>query len=363
LTNDAGFDGVAARSSNVAVGDNSPHLHSDDAQPATIEFTHFSPYVICGDPADDANPMTGDATNGFVVEGVAVSDVELQLSSDFGQSWLPAQKVGGKFRVDLTNDVKGRYGWRVKFAFAGKAGLDELQFTTTTQVSQAIYPRLSPAGSQVTFRATSQNVTPVLPNWALGDDAIGSVEAKELRSPNVKYRPRDKNNRFAYETTNNKPGQVVYRVTSTRGPLRSVAAAARYKIRVPAPEGCDFHLTVSTDAGKTWTKFATAETPDDNEFSSGWVYGTADIAAAKAHEALVRVNFYQGGYATGLFDAQFYGVHAVPQDGATSVIYGWREGDATKTHREEVPAGDRPHSFKVPTGEKIVDDFVRIEVK
>lgn len=49
--------------------------------------------------------------------------------------------------------------------------------------------------------------------------------------------------------------------------------------------------------------------------------------------------------------------------GTTNITYGWREGDAAKSHVEEIPAGDQPHSFKVPTGEKIIDDFVRIEVK
>src|SRR4029453_12611974 len=57
-------DGVVAASEELISGSQSPRLRSRDGAPAFVTFGHFSPYVICGDPADDANPMTGEATGG-----------------------------------------------------------------------------------------------------------------------------------------------------------------------------------------------------------------------------------------------------------------------------------------------------------
>jgi hypothetical protein len=156
---------------------------------------------------------------------------------------------------------------------------------------------------------------------------------------------------------------VIFPVHSAGGRLHLIHAAARYKLRVPPPDDCDYHLAVSTDGGTSWKAFAGADIPADNEFSSGWVFGTVDIAAAKRKDALVRVNFYQGGYQTGLIDVQIYGVHESPAAGATTATYGWREEDEAKTHVAKIPRGAPKHVFTVPTGEKIVDDFVRIEVK
>ncbi len=354
--------GDVVASANVTQQNDSPRLMSKDGKMANVVFRHFSPYVICGDPVDDANPMSGSATDGFVVQGSTNGKVELDISVDQGQSWQHVGAIEGQFRQDLTEQVKGRYGWQARFRFAGKAGLAEVQFVTITQVCQAIYPRLKPGGSTVTYRAASQEVIPVLPNFGLGEEDLSKFEVQELRSSNLTYAPRNRNSRSVYRTTNNKPASVVFRVDGRGSDLTEVRAAAQYTVRAPAPEGCDYHMEISTDGGKTWKKFAESEVPSDNEYSSGWMYGMADVASAKASEALVRVHFYQGGYTVGLVDAQFYGVNRAAAPQAAVITYGWKEGKAKKSHTEMISAGTATHKFTVPTGEKITDDFVRIEV-
>ena len=96
----------------------------------------------------------------------------------------------------MTDDVKGRYGWQVRFGWKGKGGLDALSFTTVTQVSQAIYPRLKPGGSAVTYRAASRAVVPVLPNFGASEEQVARFEEKSLRSPNVAYAPRSLKSRY-----------------------------------------------------------------------------------------------------------------------------------------------------------------------
>jgi hypothetical protein len=352
-------EGVHAQSDNVVRREKPPRLASGDGKEASIAFFHFSPYVICGDPADDANPMTGPASEGVVVSGETAGEVSIDASADGGQTWQVAGAVTGEFRRDLTDLVKGRYGWLIRFRWRGDAGLHRLQFNTTTQVSQTIYPRLKAEGCDVTYRCAARGVTPIRPNFGLPEVQIVAMEAKELRSPNVAYLGRGQKSRLAYQVQGAKPGEIVFRVASPR-PLLEIAAAARYSVRSPSPPECDFHLDVSTDGGRAWRRFAESDVPTDNEFSSGWVYGKTDVASANVNEALVRVHLYAGGYPTGLIDAEFFGIHQTPPPQPLELTYGWREDGQSKTHREAVPAGAAEHRFHIPTAKSIADEFVRL---
>ena len=324
-----------------------------------MTFQHFSPYVIAGKPADGANSMSGPATGGLVVAGEATGPVTLEVSIDQGQTWKSVGEMSGKFNKDLTDDVKGRYSWLVRLGWKAKGGLDALTFTTVTQVAQTIYPRLKPGGSAVTYRAASRAVAPVLPNFGATEEQIGRFEQKPLRSGNVVFTPRSPKSRFGYAVKSNKPGIVVFQVNAPAD-LLQVTAAAKFSVRSPSPEGCDFHLDLSTDGGKTWKPMGKANLPKDNDFSSGWVSGKADVAGTKT--ALVRVNLYASGYQTGMMNAEVYGIYRTPPPTPMKLTYGWKEGGAVKTHVENVPAGAKEHKFRVPTGAAITDDFVRMEV-
>jgi len=352
-------EGIVEQTSNVRGRGQSPKLHTPDGKPASVTFSHFSPYVICGDPADDANPMSGPATGGLVIAGTTVGEVRLEISTDQGQSWTAVGELKGDFEKDVTDVVKGHYGWQARFLWQQTAGLDAVKFTTVTQVCQTIYPRLKPGGSQVVYRAASRAVVPVLPNFGLKEEELGRLEDKSLRT-NLAYSARSKQQQVAYKTQNNKPASVVFKIESPE-PLVEVTAAARYGIRVPPPDKTDFHLDVSTDGGKTWELMGKAEPPADNEYSSGWMYGRADIAKPGVKSALVRATVYAGGYQTGVIEAQLYGLRKTAEPQGAKITYGWKEGGVAKSHVENVPAGAKEHPFKVPTGAAIVDDFVRIE--
>lgn len=359
LASDEYREGVHSQSTNVASQPISPRLASRDGKEAVVVFSHFSPYVICGDPQDDANPMSAPASDGVVASGEALGEVHVEVSADGGQTWGPAGIVTGAFRCDLTESLKGRYGWLIRFRWRGAAGLDRLEFTTTTQVSQTIYPRLRPGGCEVVYRCGSRGVMPVRPVFGPSETELAPVEAREFRSPNIEYVGRSLSSRLAYRVQGNKPGQVVFRVAAPK-PLVEVSAAARYAVRSPSPPDCNFHLAVSTDTGRTWRQFAQANVPTDNEYSSGWVFGTADIAGAKSREALVRVHLDAGGYPTGLIDAEFYGLYQTAPPQPLEVTYGWRENGVLKTHTEPIPAKVDKHAFHVATGASIADDFIRL---
>lgn len=351
---------VQATSNVVGVPKGKARLQASDGGEASCTFSHFSPYVICGDPEDDANPMTAHATEGFVVEGLAIGQVRCQVSADQGQTWHDVGELRGLFQKDLTDFVKGHYGWYVRFAWSGTSGLDRIRFVTVTQVCQTIYPRLKPDGSRVVYQCASRAVTPVLPNFGLSEAALELGEVKDLRSANVRYVPRTRNSRYVYQTTNNKPGHVVFKIEAPRE-LVEISAAARFGIRVPPPEGSDFRMELSTDGGKSWQPLARAEIPADNEYSSGWMSGRLPIRG-ESKSALLRVHLYAGGHATGLIELQAYGIYRTEPPQPVTITYSWKENGSTKSHREQLPANTTRHEFVVPTGPQIVDDFVRFEL-
>ena len=100
----------------------------DEKTPGSVRFSHFSPYVICGDPADDANPMTGPATGGLVIRGKTTGSLEISACG-VGHIPFPVKEVTGPFELDLTDLVKGHYGWDVAFTWKGSGGLDQVRFT------------------------------------------------------------------------------------------------------------------------------------------------------------------------------------------------------------------------------------------
>lgn len=356
-------EGVLQASPNIAHRNESPRLYSQDGEAASIVFGHYSPYVICGRPDDGANPMTGRASQGLIVEGRVHGDVAAALSND-GQMWREIElneDSDGMFRVDLTELVKGRYGWRIQFNFAGRDGIHSLKFTTVTQVAQGMYPRLTPQGCEVRYECTSRAAVELIPDFSLPEQLAGEkFEVTRLRSNNLKYMQRGNKQRLAYQADDAEPAEVVFRL-SAPSELLEVRAAARYQLSVPPPSDADYRLEVSTDDGLTWTEFARSEIPDDNEFSSGWLSGTAAVADSRSREALIKVKLDAGTRRAGLIDVRLFGVHRTTRSQPVTLEFGWvDDNDELRTHTTTVSAGVPEATFVIPTASVKRDAFVRI---
>ncbi len=360
LTSDRFREGVAAASLNLS--STARGLQSRDAQPAWVVFEHFSPYVICGDPIDDENPLTHPATEGLVVRGEAAGPIHLQVSPDQGQTWSPLQELSGEFQLDLTEAVKGRYGWQLKLLLPAGSHLTALQTTTTCQLNPAMYPRLTAHGTTVTWRAAGRAVEPVLPLLVDEQATIERFERRDLRSENMEFVGRGPQQRLAYRVLGPRRGWVVFRVPA-RTPLVGVAGAARFAVRSPTPEGAEFALTYSLDGGVNWSPLGRAAPPTDNEFSSGWVFGTAQFDNAIEQEVLVRVDLFGGGAATGLLAVELYGLRQTQCDSPATVTYEWREGDQLRRHAFTLPAGMTEATAEIPTGAEVRDHAVHIAVE
>lgn len=262
----------------------------------------------------------------------------------------------------MTDLVKGTYGWQASFDWKGPAGIDALTFKTTTQVSQSIYPRLNPGGSNVTYRASSRGVTAFSPNLSLPESQCGRFEQVSMRSPNLVYKGLSTGSVRAYETTNNKPAHLVLRLKQPAKPIRELRAAIQYGVRSPTPAGSEFSLEVSTDQGQSWRRFAQSEIADDNEFSSGWLAGKTDVNPTSGDPILVRINLYAGGYTTGLLQAHLYGVYESDPPQSVELVYAWKENGELKTWSTVVSNTTDNQTFQFATDEQIMDNFVRITV-
>jgi hypothetical protein len=175
----------------------------------------------------------------------------------------------------------------------------------------------------------------------------------------VTYSPRSRSSRLAYRTTDNKPGIVVFRIGSPTE-VTEVTAAVRFGVSVPPPHGCDFRLEVSLDDGNSWSPLAKAEIPEDNEYSSGWMFGRRTVMDTGVKTALVRAHFYNGGNQAGLFQVELYGLRRTSQPQATQLTFGWKESGEAQVFMETLPPGTQERTFAVPTGPNTVDDFVRL---
>lgn len=354
---------VATASSNLTAANGG--LASKDGKTAFVTFRHFSPYVICGDPQDDANPMSGHATDGLVIDLKSNGKVRCEVSPDEGQTWQTLQLIPHSdsadrhaWSADATDVVKGRYGWQVKLTLAESSFLHSVSFTTVCQASQAMYPRLSDNGCAVVYRTDRSGVVATLPNFGLPESQVDFFEARAFRSKNLRYAPRKNGNRFAYLATDTKPAAVVFKVNAPNR-LKRVSAAFRYQVPVPPTPGCECYLDVSTDNGRTWSVFAAADIPTDNEFSSGWLAGSADLPRNLSQIALVRCRMSTPGRRAALIDAQFYGVYETPPPQEIQLEFGWDEDGVARNWSKTV---DTPtfEQFTVPTGMNVSERFVRI---
>lgn len=358
LTSEAFREGIVA-GENVAP---SPRgVGGSAAGESSVTFEHFSPYVICGDPVDDRDPMTGPATDGFVIHAASSGVVQIAVSGDQGQTWHELPEGQGGDAVDATEFVKGRYGWIARISWRGKNELRSLKFVTTCQLNQAMYPRLRPGGSKVSYRAANRAVVPVMPRFEDEEATVDSFERRDLRSKNLEFRGRSPRERLAYVVRGPQPASAVFRVTA-RTPLMGLTAAARFSLRSPSPPGSEFSLSWAPDDKAEWRRFGHFAPPEDNEFSSGWVDGEINKLPPDLRSALVRVDLNGGGAATGLMAAEVYGLRRTLPPSATVITFGWKEAGEDREDSFHVLAGQAAAEAVVATGDSIQDRFVRISV-
>ena len=123
------------------------------AAKAEVVFEVFTPWIIVA-KINDLDDPDDDADASVVAVNAAVP-LTVMVSTNNGITWQEAAKLeAGERQVDLTRQVKGTYGYLVKFQAAGKAGqlaIRSLAIDTWVQVAPISLPRLKQGANRCRY--------------------------------------------------------------------------------------------------------------------------------------------------------------------------------------------------------------------
>ena len=147
-------------------------------------FNVFTPFIIVA-KVNDLDDFSDDR-EASVVKLEATGPVTVSCSRDNGLTWIEAARVApGKAEVDLTQHVRGLYGYLLKLSAAGKPNapaVRSLAIDTWVQVAPISLPRLKQGANHLRYDAGDRYdgvTTPmiVLPNTADPADLARHVVA------------------------------------------------------------------------------------------------------------------------------------------------------------------------------------------
>ncbi len=336
-------DGQARFANAVSVY--APDFASGDYREGVIEetddrvtFEFHTPYIIGATPANDTPWGIYDpgGRNGLVLRGKASCPVS--VSVDRGATWQDC----GAFAdgMDLTDRVKGRRQYRIRFGAGAKALAGTgLTMTTVCQANGSVIPRLQDGGTRVRFLASGRAVASAGPNLP---QARPHIVAGAIGSPTV-----------TLELT-----------TPRKEPVVAVCAAAHVASGCPPRPDVSYRIEMSTDGGKAWQPVVKDWTiprrgvePKDF-WSQSLCFGTAEV---KEHGVTrVRVRFRNDGGKKYL-RAEAHLIYRVPGRDATRVTFDWTDEAGPHRASRVFPAGATPAAWDVPTGKGVRTRWVAFE--
>jgi hypothetical protein len=295
---------------------------AEDDNSVTLE--HCSPFIIACKPANK-QCLEPDCKLGLVLNGKV--SCKVCVSTDGMKSF--SNPVDFKDGLDLTDQVKGRYQYWLKFMAspANLAGKD-ISIKTLCMANGYVMPHLKPDGTNVTFNA-----------GGLATETIGPQA--EAVAKNI------------VEGGLDKPSFTI-KLKSPRGEkIKTVCWATRSPTGCPPKPDLAFKAEYSKD-GKEWKLLkddwhvvspVPYQAPDT--WSQSFFYGAKDIET-DTNEVQIRISNNLGkAYQMG----QFSIVYEVKNTAKTKVTYCWDEGGIEKSAEHLYPAAAKMDtSWKIDTG-------------
>ena len=287
-------------------------VNEDDRQ---VTFSFAAPYVIAAGPASASKwgVYENGATGGLVVR--AAKALQVQLSTDRGQTWSPPAAVSADRPVELTDLAKGRYHYELR-VLSGAAGLRDAGLTirTVCQCNAATIPRLKEGENAITFESS-----------LLAHAFTDSTRAREI------------------ELSAPPGGKAVH-----------LYAAGWQASGNPPDPAVRYQIDYSSDADPTWRPVVKdwrieRRPPEPGDFWSQ-SFGWGAVAVANVGGA-VRVRF--ANTANKAYRRAEAHIAYRPGDlSPTTVTYAWRDGAGeTKTASRTYPAGTmRDDSWRIDAG-------------
>lgn len=130
-------------------------LHLKQAGKGHVIFEIFTPYIIIG-KVNDLDDFTDD-TEASVLTIESFLPVNTEVSLDNGITWETTGtiKPSGKVNLDLTNKVKGTYGYLLKLSTSGKESapaIKSITIDTWVQVAPISLPRLKKGTNHLQYQ-------------------------------------------------------------------------------------------------------------------------------------------------------------------------------------------------------------------
>jgi hypothetical protein len=205
---------------------------------------------------------------------------------------------------------------------------------TVTQIARAVFPRLKPGGTRITYQSSRQS----------GIHGGPSIDLAE------RFRRRDLE----------KPDCRVYEI-SAPGPIRHVAGVARVQGEGEAPWG-PWGVEISLDGGNSWRDAMERLTLNESESDWGggrnaYIWANLDLPGNRSESVLL--SFGKGS----ILAAEVYATHETASASPLIVNYGWLEDGEPRNHSHLIPAGSTADSWEVPTGQHISGQWVRFRAE
>lgn len=320
---------------NFADGSYRDGVIAEDA--GSVTFFLQSPYAVAAMPAaaqaakPDAVEHDG-ATGGLVVSGQAAG-CTVQVSTDAGRTWSPPAALAD--RLDLTDRVKGRHGYRLKFnaapaALAGKG----IAIRTVCMANDRTMPHLKDGGTTVEFAGTGKGV------FTTGRDV---PEAQAFVTAGG----------FGQKT-------VEFTVPAPGGrPILEIYASGWVASGVPPDPKVPYAIDYSTDDGRTWKpivkdwRIELLGYQAADWWSQSFCYGSRDVAAERASTVKVRFSNPENSYRR----AQVELVYDTGDRRPVEVTFDWSEAGQPRSATHVFDPG-RPAAWTIPTGKDVVTNQV-----
>jgi len=298
-----------------------------------VTFEFVTPYIIGAAPPAAARQdhwgiCKPGCTGGLVLRGKLTCPVA--VSTDHGQTWQPAPQENARDGLDLTDLVKGRQQYWIRFAAGAKALAGAgLTIRTVCQTSPCMVPHLTPGENRITFKTSGKAVLPVGPE---PDLAAAHVVAGALGSP-----------------------AVTLELAAPRGEKAlGLYVVAQQMSGVP-PLACRYNVDYSSDGGrhflpvvKDWEVIRHEPEPNDWAPRS---YLQGDVAFP-AVPGPVQVRFSN----TGRRDfprVEAHLVYEVQNPSPLKVTFAWSDGGRLRTAAHTYPAtpGKADRSWTIAAGD------------
>ncbi len=203
-------------------------LHLIEAGDAEVVFEVFTPYIIVAKINDLDNPA--DDAEASVVTLEAALPVTLAVSLDHGLTWKPVETVpSGKKAVDLTNLVKGTYGYLLRLSASGaekQTAIKSLSIDTWVQVAPISLPRLKKGENHLQYEVGDRYGLQTIPMLVSPDTSNPKDLEKYVVAMPQDYDPQRHTSRIVGETH-----------PASGGPRRNEDRVAQRRGDVPDPSG------------------------------------------------------------------------------------------------------------------------------